>query len=447
VIAATGEGLSEPLIRDVAKRARATSAASRIAALVSPDATFWRSTAASTSIQTELATSVVVVDAAELPTIVGSRSPRDSLVRLVLEQADLTKANPFNYTGVTPRVMFFGRGAELARIRSSMRSNSVAVLGGRRIGKTSLLQRTVDALRTDGWSPYYADLQAVGNWETFVPVAARWEVDLDPTFRPAQVDSMISQLTARGEGTPVLILDEVDNLLRWDLEHADANVSEALFRAFRAASQEGSARFIFSGERLIAERLWDPASPHWNFCRPVALRQLDRAASDDLLRRPLAELGVELDDEQEFLDTAWSHTHGHPQIVQFLGDLLVRELNSRPADERAELAGTDIHDVVDSAAFRRHYATTYWGQATSAERLVSALLAQGVSSLAELRAGADDLLDVQELERALRMLDLYGIIEAVDDPVRLRAEWMPEALEAFGGASVVAADEIARIRA
>ena len=39
-----------------------------------------------------------------------------------------------------------------------------------------------------------------------------------------------------------------------------------------------------------------------------------------------------------------------------------------------------------------------------------------------------------------------GIIEAVDDPVTLRAEWMPEALEAFGGASVVAADEMARVR-
>jgi hypothetical protein len=446
VLAASRESITEDLVRDVARRARTESATARIAALISPDASRWRSSVASTSLQVELATSVVVIDATVLPSIVGARSPRDAFVKVLLAQADLMKANPFNYTGVTPRVMFFGRSGELARVRSSVRSNSIAILGGRRIGKTSLLQQTVAALRSDAWAPYYADLQAAGNWETFVPIIARWGVDVDPAFHPAHIQSVIRQLSDREGGMPILILDEVDNLLRWDLEHDDGNVSEALFRAFRAASQEGSARFIFSGERLIAERLWDPSSPHWNFCRPIALRQLEADASADLLRRPLSELGVDLDDEGEFLDVAWQHTQGHPQIVQYLGDLLVQELNNRPPDERSELAAADVERVVDSAAFKREYVLTYWGQATGAEKLITALLAQGATTLAGLRTATEGLLDGVELEDALRMLELYGIIDGADDPVVLRATWMPQAFEAFGGVQAVADDELARLR-
>jgi hypothetical protein len=273
----------------------------------------------------------------------------------------------------------------------------------------------------------------------------RWGVDIDQSFHPAEVERVIEQLTEKDGGTPVLLLDEIDNLLRWDLRHDDGNVPEALFRAFRAVSQEGRARFIFSGERLIAERLWDPASPHWNFCRPVALRQLGRDASDDLLRRPLAELGVELIDEASFLDVAWAHSQGHPQIGQFLGDLLVRELNTRAPDERGELGTADIELVVETAEFKRHYATTYWGQATATERLITALLAQGVMSLADLRSAADGVVDGHALERALRMLELYGIVERVDDPLVLQASWMPQALDAFGGAEAVAQDELARL--
>ena len=48
---------------------------------------------------------------------------------------------------------------------------------------------------------------------------------------------------------------------------------------------EGVCQFVFSGERLLAERLWDASWPHWNFCLPVPVKQLDRGAADELIPR------------------------------------------------------------------------------------------------------------------------------------------------------------------
>lgn len=436
--------VDETFVRATARAARRHVAGATLAVLITGDASDWRARADASTVQTSTATSVVVVDQDDLLQIVGSVRPRDALVQRVLEQADLTKASPFKSAGATPPEMFFGRQQEAADLMGILSSSSAAVIGGRRIGKTSLLHRVTDTLATEGWLPFYADLQQAGDWRTFAEhVNLKWQVEAAHDFSPGAVSDLVEQLRERGTGRLVLILDEIDNLLRWDQDHDDSYVSEAFFRACRALSQEGAAQFVFSGERTIAERLWDPASPHWNFCRPLMLRQLPSKAAGDLLHRPLASLGVELSDPDLSLGIVWDRSAGHPQIIQKLGEDVVALLNTRDPEHRARLSTADLDSVTDSAEFRRHYVTTYWGQATAYEQLLSALIALDIDSMEALRGELDErslASDADSFNAALRMLALYGIIDDAEDPITLRATWLPEALVPFGGAERVASD-------
>ena len=393
-----------------------------------------------------MATSVVVLDAEDLDRVATSKAPRDAFVRIVLAQADLTKANPFTVTGATGRRMFYGRGAEDALLQNTLLTNSAALIGGRRIGKTSLLQHTLQRFADGDWNTWYADCQAVGSWAAFAAhVRTHWKIEAPGEFSTAAVDNLFSELASRGTGGQcVVMLDEVDNLLRWDRGFfQNGGMNEPLFRALRGLSQERTAQFVFTGERLIASVLWDPTSPHWNFCRAIPVRQLAREDSDSLLATPLEALGVKLVGSAAALDEVWAATSGHPQIIQQLGETLVNNLNNRPPDERSSLNLNDILAVTTSPLFLRNYAYTYWGQATPEERLITALLVENYDTIDRLAASLARFglpREFGSIEAALRMLDLYGLIDASGSRVRWRATRFPQALQALGGSTLVRDD-------
>lgn len=403
----------------------------KIAVLIGDGVDKWRLSSESQLLRQELATSVVVIDALELPAVIGAKDPKRALIRYVLEQADLTKANPYSQHGVTRSEMFFGRDTELAEMRATLETNSIALLGGRRIGKTSLLRRTVAALHGERWAPTMADCQAVGDWHAFRKMMQqRHGLELAEQPSAAAVTQMVDLLALRAApARPVLVLDEVDNLLRWDMSTEVDGVREVIFRSFRAASQEDRIRFVFSGERLIYDRLGDPTSPHWNFCRPLALRQLSFESAMDLFERPLFELGVEIDHIDEARAVLWERTQGHPQIVQYIGGNVVQLLNQRPPQDRANVSVEDLLAVVDTVEFAAHYVATYWGQASDLEKTITGLMALGAEDTESLAQGLGGLLQTRDdLSPALRMLELYGIIEGLEPPYRFRAIWFPEAL-------------------
>src|SRR5207253_333476 len=105
--------------------------------------------------------------------------------------------------------------------------------------------------------------------------------DVPTAFDPDGLFELVTSLDDKSGRTPVFLLDETDQLLRWDASH-DTAVPEAFVRACRTLSQQGVAQFVFSGERVISQKLWDAQSPHWNFCRPLMLRQLERDAAEEL---------------------------------------------------------------------------------------------------------------------------------------------------------------------
>ncbi len=415
-------------VRDVAEQARIRALETTVAILIVPDAGSWLADPDRELTTRTTATSVVVVDPGDLRTLAGAAEPQDALAALMLRQADLTKASPFIHNGVTPPRLFRGRRVDETSIESDLASSSVAVLGSRKIGKTSLLRRVEQTLKAQQRTVYYGDCQTIGDWTGFRRLVHRqWKVDLAAEFEPDQVAALIEALRVEDD-PPVLILDEIDRLVAWDRAHEVGGVTEAFFRAMRAASQANTAQFVFSGERTIADVLWSPDSPHWNFCQRLSLRQLDRDAAGELLFGVLESLSIRFEDQAAAESELWRATSGHPRLVQLLGDGLVRRLNERPGDERQTLAVADLLAVLTTFEFKSEYVDTYFGQATPLEKALSRLVVDGERSLEALQRHAV----AQHEPLALRILELYGIIDIVADEVRLRAEFLPEALPVAG---------------
>jgi hypothetical protein len=437
LVRATSQTPSRALLEETGQIVRQEVSAANLAVLLVEDATDWLALPGAMSAQLGLATAVVVIDAQRLLRLAGATFPRRALMSAVREQIDLSKANPFVIEGATPPPMFFGRREEEARVTALLAENSAALLGGRRTGKTSLLKHIQRTLSASEWTVLYADLQQVGDWETFADrVASRWEVDAPRDFRPSLIASIVGEIRERNGDAPVVILlDEVDLLLKWDQDHPDPLVPEAFFRACRALSQEGEAQFVLAGERVIASRLWSPDSPHWNFCRPVPVRQLARKDADELLVKPLEHLEVELDDAPAVLEHVWRRTSGHPHLVQLIGDGLVGLLNERDPECRGMLDLDDVREITESQRYRGDYISTYCGQSTPLERSLCNLAAAGAATLPRL---SDQLNsrnfphDNDMLRAALRMLDLYGILQTDGDELIFRAEWMPDVLRWAG---------------
>lgn len=386
--------------------------------------------------QAVLPVNIVMIGPRLMHQIVRSARPVDVLNKVVLDQSDLSKVSPFILSNATPTRMFFGRDAEAATIIGTVATNSVALLGSRRIGKTSLLRHVRQELNDANFLPFFGDCQTVKTWSDFAALAeTEWGVEVEKDFRPQHLGRLVSALSAGSEKPVVILLDEIDQLLEWDRSQQLDSVPEAFFRACRSLSQEGAAQFVFSGERTIAQRIWDPQSPHWNFCRPLSLAQLTRDASTLLLIQPLKAIGIRIVDEPSFGAQAWRLTSGHPQIAQFLGDRLVRRLDSRSNRQNLELGPEDIRAVSETYEYAEHYLNTYWGQANSLEREISLMVAQGRISptvLFKQVQNKDPEIEEGKLQEALRMLQLYGIVADHDGEIVLRAEWFTEAQSYFG---------------
>src|SRR6266850_4193331 len=82
----------------------------------------------------------VVLDRQALASIIAHNSSR-RLVEIILEQGmELSQLSPYVVRGPVPEKMFFGREKEIRTVSQGLLSGDYAIIGGRRIGKSSTLQ-------------------------------------------------------------------------------------------------------------------------------------------------------------------------------------------------------------------------------------------------------------------------------------------------------------------
>ena len=352
---------------------------------------------------------VVILGQHDIEKISLNTDPRLFFRRTLLAQVNLVAISPFVTTGPVPDDVFFGREQELRKIASHLDRASFGVIGGRRIGKSSILSRLHRVrLPAAGFCTLYHDCSSSPTCDSFLAVAIHdWRPESPPNAPATFGDLLQSPPTDR---PLVLLLDEADKLVPTD--RADG---WRLFNALRALANSGRGQVVLSGERTLHAALKDPTSPLFNFANEIPLGPLDYRAVEELVTRPMKQLEIELSDETAMVRRIWDFTSGHPNVVQRLCRRLIERLNEQGT---RRLTLDDVDAVINDPGFQEDdFLKTYWERATPLEQIISLLMAQEAKSyrlqaVLDLLAAYDLQLEPEVVKAALdRLVDLRSILK------------------------------------
>jgi len=339
---------------------------------------------------------------------------RQYLATVILRDVDLSLVSPFVSEGPTPHDMFFGREAEIRRIGEQIQRQSFALVGGRKVGKTSMLQR-LRSILAERLPVFYVDCQAHPDREDFLNylnslTEPRLRAEGVPAVQEAEsvIRSFLGSHFGRDSG--VLLLDEVDELFYSD-SHSDS-YPHVLSRALRSISQSSTASLVATGERSLFSLTKDPTSPHWNFCTPLRIGPLSADAGRSLLQEPLRVLGIDV--TEEGLDLAVLRTALHPNLLQYLGNQIVDLLSPLGRmGGQLSVGAAQMETLTGSPDFRNRFILTFWSQATPLEKLISIELhSERPRSLEILQAALLEngvRVRPSDITSALEYLELYSV--------------------------------------
>jgi len=357
---------------------------------------------------------VVILGHRDLLTIAAAKDPERVLRGFILSQIDLTTVAPYTITGPTPDTFFFGREHELREITEHAASVSYAIIGGRRIGKTSIVARLYRTrLPAGGFRTIYHDCSTVASYDSLLATPIHnWQPEPPPN-PPGTFGDLLNH--SDDYKSLVILLDEADKLVPLDRPN-----HWRIFNALRALSNAGRAQVVLSGERVLREGLHDPASPLFNFTNEVLLGPLEYRAVEVLITQPMRQLEIEFEDAKAVVDLVWSFTSGHPNVVQRLCRRLLRQLKKQ-TERRITLE--NVSAVINDSDFqRKDFLETYWEAASHLEKIISLLMAndQNVRTLIEVRHSLNRNTGIdartREVDEALqRLVDLRSILKRTRD--------------------------------
>ncbi len=351
----------------------------------------------------------IVLDYQDLCRLYLATDAERQLVNTILEQMDLTVVSPYVISGPVSGNMFFGRDYELKAITRTVRDRSFAIVGGRKIGKTSVLRKVHDLLaHTSGFAPIYLDCQHVITYrEFFDALALASQLDAVADALPDALRRIAVHLRRQHGGVMlVILLDEVDQLLAHDRQQR-----MRLFLVMRALSQEGVCRFVFCGERQLNGALHDPQSPLFNFCNILRLSYLLERDARRIITEPMAEMGVSFEEPALLVDEIIALSSCHPNVVQAICRMLIGQANER-SDHTIRME--DLDAVRASDEFREFFIEVTWGNADPLERLITLIMADGASmtlkEVEEALHGQGLAVPGDDIKAALDGLLLFSIL-------------------------------------
>jgi hypothetical protein len=348
----------------------------------------------------------VVLDRQHLTSIVA-RNSSQRLIEIILQQGiELSSLSPYIVKGPVPEKMFFGREREIKAISQTIQSGDYAIVGGRRIGKSSTMLRLKRLFNNDPrYRAFYINCEDKFDYGDLFRALGNEFGNLRDGSDPLTFRELVTELKAKSPARQVVfLLDEVDELLAFDTQ---AKTRGQLFKTFRALSHEGACRFVFSGSRTLYRHLHNPKSPFFNFCEDITLKLLEERSTAEIVSKPMHQLGIELHDEEALIDRMIDLSSSHPSIAQWLCDRLIKTISAR------RISLNDLEKVAADPDFCRHYVETAWSDATPMERLISLCVAGPSFQADQLYAvlSSSGVTDRTKIQESLEMLQLYSLLE------------------------------------
>ena len=267
--------------------------------------------------KTNLNHNLVLIGAEDQKNVLQSRRPSGELLDIISAQVPISYLSPYETRAPVTGSRFFGREHEISRILANPDTNH-AILGIRRIGKTSLLRETERILieREAAAQVVYMECSDLLSTDDYIREVVRklnprelprLELQKYVFFFPNFLERMSKQLKSK----IIFLLDEVDNLVimqRGDWE---------LFRMLRASSNKGACQYIIAGFREAMREQYMLDSPFYNFTQEIRLSEFTRQQARNLIVTPMENLRVRFRNEEEVISRIYEETAGHPNLIQY----------------------------------------------------------------------------------------------------------------------------------
>jgi hypothetical protein len=295
---------------------------------------------------------LIAIEESDLTRILFCNRPQDTFRRIILSRLSLQYISPYQTHGPA-RATFYGRSEIINRIIGSP-NTSFAIVGARRIGKSSLLHKI-----NDNPSPcanyilmnLEIEFYNVKNYNKFLKslvekIEERFnkKVNLPLTFgrKIKKLLEIINKLSLEGKKIR-FIFDEIDGLLEVDKRN-----NYQLMKNFRSMSQNRYCQFIFAGFKELYHTKRHFENPMYHFCEEIIMDPLDEEASLDLITKPMESIGIHYH-RNEDRELILEYTARHPNLIQFFCKQLVDKVGKHPdIEERRTIFKNDIENLFDN---------------------------------------------------------------------------------------------------
>ncbi len=255
----------------------------------------------------------------QILSVLQSCEPLSRLKQLIRDQYSRHQLLPYNITMPVKENMFFGRQNELERLFNEP-SNSFAIVGAGRLGKTSLAlefhRRLVGENDSRSTRKFHVDFFDCIE-QTSDGVARFLAKEIDPSKRSSEMTihdlAFFLRFQAHKLGGPIeLFLDEVDRVC-----HLQA------FDILTMSTRRGVCRLVMCGRGNLLRTLMTENSPLNKRVELIRLLPLDEESASKLLIEPILDLGFEVVNQDKLLQQVFHWTGRLPHLLQFYGTRLV----------------------------------------------------------------------------------------------------------------------------
>ena len=315
----------------------------------------------------------VIIDADDQDKLLSARTFSEStflnsLKDIVCEQVPIRSLSPYQVSAPVTGSRFFGREKEVNQILR-MSDASFAILGVRRIGKTSLLKEIERRLIEHGEDPkrfVRLDVTTIHSPDEFVREVVRQLnirefLRLEKQKQHLYFPNFLQRMSSTYKGRLTIFLDEVDPFLIW------ARNEPNLLSTLRASVHTGHCRYIVAGFEILLRELYNHDSPFYRAFEKVRLKPFTKKDTENLVLGPTESMRVKFDNQQEVVSRIHSDTRGYPRLVQFYCSHLMEELDHK---QSRTITLQSVNELYVSDEFKEEILNSFRDNTETKERLL-----------------------------------------------------------------------------
>ncbi len=295
---------------------------------------------------------VSIIDTQNMKEILLAPDHKGKTRETIFNQLSIEERSPYTTSGAV-QDLFYGRELEIALIRGL--PENIGIFGTRTIGKTSLLLKLYRDLNSQGnCKVYLLDCARIDSEKTLLKnLAEKMRIPHNEIGNLDQFRKYVSDKAEKEEKQYIFLLDEVDRLVEYDLEHG-----EYIFKTFNKMCSETlesgriAARFVLVGFQQMYKQMKNPGSRLYNFMLFLPLRALDKKSAIELVTKPMKKIHIKWQDEPNDTNYLVDNCSGHPLLLQQACHSLLAILD-RKNENKWAIERNDIDGAFDSEPFQR----------------------------------------------------------------------------------------------